>query len=52
MTPRRIVALALIIAALTILAGLIIAAWPATATLAPAVTPSTYGYPGPNGGPQ
>jgi hypothetical protein len=52
MTLRRIVALALIIAALTTLAGLIIAAWPATATLDPPVTPTTIGFPGPTGGPQ
>lgn len=51
MTPRRIIALVLIIAAATILVALVISAWPATATLDPVTTPTTYKPPGPNGGP-
>ena len=52
MTTRREMILALIIAACLILSGLMVMAWPATASPDPTITPATYNPPGPNGGPQ
>lgn len=51
MTRKQQRIMVLIIAACMMLAALMIAAWPATASLDPAVTPTTYGPPGPHGGP-
>lgn len=50
--PVRQVMIALVIAACIVLVGLFVTAWPATAPINAPVTPTTYGPPGPTGGPQ
>lgn len=52
MTLQQRIALMITVAVCFIVTGLIQAAWPATASTTPAVTPTTYGPPGPDGGPQ
>lgn len=52
MTRRQSLILAALIVVAMLILGLMVAAWPATASVGPAVTPSTYGPPGPTGGPR
>ena len=52
LTQRQRIALALTIAICLIVSSLIQAAWPATASSDPVTVPTTYGPPGPDGGPQ
>lgn len=52
MTRNQSLALAAMIAVLMIIVGLMAAAWPATGAPGPIATPTTYGPPGPTGGPQ
>lgn len=51
MTHKQSLTLALMIAVLMLMLGLITVAWPATGAPGPVATPTTYGAPGPNGGP-
>jgi hypothetical protein len=52
MTHAQRVTVALVVAGCLALAALMVAAWPATGAPGPVATPSTYGPPGPTGGPQ
>lgn len=51
MTHRQSLILALMVAVCMIIVGLMAVAWPATGAPGPVATPTTYGPPGPNGGP-
>jgi len=52
MTRAQHLAVATLVAVCMILFGLMVAAWPATGSPGPVATPTTYGPPGPNGGPE
>lgn len=52
LTRRHWLTLALVVAVSLLILYLMVAAWPATVSPDPIVTPTTYGAPGPNGGPR